>query len=90
MKLLKMQIIERKFQNMLKEIFTNVPKYIQFWIKKENNKPNVTHRHMFWGRGFLLELGHLDKHLPTTQERKASQGKKIFFFFAWKLLKIAF
>ena len=30
LKLLKMQIIERKFQNMLKEIFTNVPKYIQF------------------------------------------------------------
>ena len=32
-----MQIIERKFQNMLKEIFTSVPKY-SILHKKEKNK----------------------------------------------------
>ena len=32
-----MQIIERKSQNMLKEIFTSAPS-IQFCIKKEKNK----------------------------------------------------
>ena len=34
---LKMQIIERKFQNMLKEIFTSVPKY-SILHKKGKNK----------------------------------------------------
>ena len=34
-----MQIIEKKIQNMLKEIFTSVPS-IQFYIKKEKNKTN--------------------------------------------------
>ena len=33
-----MQIIERKFRNMLKEIFTNLLKRIQFYTKKEQNK----------------------------------------------------
>ena len=28
----------------------------------------------------FLELGHFDKHSPTTQERKAPQGKNIRFF----------
>ena len=34
----------------------------------------------FQGRGVFLELGHFDKHSPTTQERKAPQGKNIRFF----------
>ena len=33
-----MQIIERTFRNMLKEIFTNLLKRIQFCTKKEQNK----------------------------------------------------
>ena len=36
----------------------------------------------------FLELGHLDKDSPTTRERKAPQGKKIFGLLAWKLLKV--
>ena len=39
-----MQIIERKFQNMLKEIFTGVPKYsILHKERKKTNKPNIPH-----------------------------------------------
>ena len=30
--------------------------------------------------GVFLELGHLDKHSPTTQEKKAPQGKDHQFF----------
>ena len=38
-----MQIIERKLQNMLKEIFTNVTKYsILHKERKKINKPNLT------------------------------------------------
>ena len=27
-----------------------------------------------------MELGHLDKHSPTTQERKTQQGKNLYIF----------
>ena len=38
-----MQIIKRKFQNMMKEIFTSVPKYsILHKDRKKINKPNVS------------------------------------------------
>ena len=42
------------------------------------------------GRGAFLELGHLDKHSLTTQERKAPQGKNLHFFCLETLKKIAF
>ena len=42
---------------------------------------------IFSGRGVFLESGHLDKHSPSAQERKAPQ---ITDLFPWKLLKIAF
>ena len=32
------------------------------------------------GKRVFLELGHFDKHSPTTQERKAPQGKNLRFF----------
>ena len=35
------QIIEIKFQNMLKEIFTSL-RSIELCIKKEKNKPHIT------------------------------------------------
>ena len=35
-----MQITERKFQNIMKEIFTSVSKYLV--LHKEKNKPNIT------------------------------------------------
>ena len=34
----------------------------------------------FQGRGVFLELGHLHKDSPTTQERKVPQGKNHQFF----------
>ena len=38
-----MQIVERKFQNMFKEIFTGLPKYsILHKEKKKTNKPNIS------------------------------------------------
>ena len=44
---------------------------------------------IFLGQGIFLELGHLNKHSPTTQEEKP-RGENVTDFFAWKLLKIAF
>ena len=35
-----------------------------------------------------MELGHFDKHSPTTQERKAPQGKNPWFFPRLETLKI--
>ena len=40
LKLLKTQIIEKKFQNMLKEVFTSVPKY-SILHKEKKNKYNT-------------------------------------------------
>ena len=40
----------------------------------------------FEGRGVLFELGHFDKHSPTTWETKAPQGK-IYGFFCQETLK---
>ena len=46
LKLLKTQIIERKFQNMLKEIFTSVPKYsiLHTERKKKQTKYNTVNQ----------------------------------------------
>ena len=35
---------------------------------------------IFQGRGVFLELGHFDKHSPTTQERKFPRGKNLSKF----------
>ena len=34
---------------------------------------------MFLWQGGFLELGHFDKHTPTTQGRKVLQGKNFRF-----------
>ena len=35
---------------------------------------------ILWDKEVFLELVHFDKHLPTTRERKAPQGKNRRFF----------
>ena len=56
---------------MLKGIFRNCPALPRY-IRLVNRN--------FLGRGVFLELGHLDKHSTTTQEKKAPHGKNHGFF----------
>ena len=64
-----------------------------FWKSKYMKPSNIpciqVSSQEFFGQESFFELGHLDKHSPTTLESKAPQGKNTDFV-AWKLLKVAF
>ena len=42
--------------------------------------PQARNQEFFQGRGVFFELGHCDKHSPTTRESKVAQGKNLLVF----------